>query len=140
MYALASRYMAESYSKDRNFDRAISILESALTYTPKEPFLLGALAQICGRVGRQEEALRLTRDLVRREASGEIQDAFPTIWAYIGLQDYDEAFARLEKAAAARRGRMIWIRTDSRLEPVYGDPRLQEIIRRMNFPSKSAQR
>lgn len=139
-YVLASRYMAESYLKDRNYDRMISILERALTYTPKEPFVLGALAQTYARAGRREEALRLTQDLVRREASGEVQAPLPAVWAYIGLQEYDEAFARLEKAATARRGRMIWLRIDPWLEPLYGDPRFEEIIRRMNLPSKSPQR
>ena len=138
MHSLASRYMAESYLKDRNYDRAIGILERQLTYTPKENFVLGALAHSYARAGRREEALRLTRDLVRREASGE--ELFATIWAYVGLQEYDEAFARLEKAGAVRRGRMIYLRVDPWLEPLYGDPRFQEIIRRMNLPSKSAQR
>jgi len=137
MHSLTSRYMAESYLKDRNYDRAIGILERQLTYTPKENFVLGALAHSYARAGRRQEALRLTRDLVQREASGDVQAPFPTIWAHVGLQEYDEAFARLEKAAAARRDRMIWLRVDPWLEPLYGDPRFQEIIRRMNLPSKS---
>ena len=140
MYALASVYMSESYLKDRNYDRAIGILERALIYTPKDAFVLGALAHAYANGGRREEALRLTRDLVRREASGEVQAAIPGIWAYVGLHEYGEAFARLEKLAAARRGRMLFLRTDSRLEPLHGDPRFQEIIRRMNLPSKSPQR
>jgi hypothetical protein len=32
------------------------------------------------------------------------------------------------------------MRTDPRLEPLFVDPRFQEIVRRMNFPSKSPQR
>jgi tetratricopeptide (TPR) repeat protein len=139
MYALASVYKSESYVNERSYDRAIGILERALTYTPKDPFLLGALAHDYASVGRREEALRLKRDLVRREASGEVRAAIPGIWASVGLQEHDEAFARLEKLAAARRNRMIWLRNDSRLEPLYADPRFQEIIRRMNLPSKSAQ-
>jgi tetratricopeptide (TPR) repeat protein len=136
MHSLASRYMAESYLKDRNHQRMIGILEKQVTYTPKDNFVLGALAYSYALAGRRDDALRLTGDLVRREATGEVQEPFPTIWAYIGLQDYDEAFARLEKAAAARRGRMIWIRVDPWLAPLYGDPRFQEIIQRMNLPSK----
>jgi len=137
MHSLARRYMAESYLKERNYDRAIGILERQLTYTPKENFVLGALAHSYARAGRREEALRLTQDLVRREASGEIQEpSFPIIWAYVGLQEYDEAFARLEKAAAARRGRLIWLRVDPWLEPLYGDPRFQDLVRRVGLPSK----
>lgn len=140
MYTLASFSMSGSYLTDRNYDQAIAVLEKALTYTPREPFLLGTLAHVYARVGRQEEALRLTRDLVRREASGEMLQAFALIFAYAGLQEYDEAFARLEKAAAARRARMLWMRIDPRLEPLFSDPRFQEILGRMNLPLKSPQR
>jgi len=140
IYALASFSMSGSYLTDRNYDQAIAVLEKALTYTPNEPFLLGTLAHAYARVGRREEALRLTRDLVRREATGEILQAFALIFAYAGLQEYNEAFARLEKAAAARRARMLWMRIDPRLEPLFGDPRFQEILGRMNLPLKSPQR
>ena len=33
--------MAESYLTDRNYDQAIAVLEKAVTYTPKETFVLG---------------------------------------------------------------------------------------------------
>jgi len=139
-YALASRYVAESYLKERNYDQAIAILERALTYTPREPLTLGALAHSYARSGRREEALKLTRDLVRREASGEAQPPFSAIWAYVGLQEYDEAFARMEKAAAGRRVRLPWLRVDPWLEPLHDDPRFAELVRQMNFPSKGPQR
>jgi len=58
--------------------------------------------------------------------------------AYAGLQEYDEAFARLEKAAATRRDRMIWLKLDPWLEPLHGDPRFHELIHRMNLPSKTS--
>ena len=140
MHSLAKRYIAESYLKERNYDQAIGILEKAVTYTPKEPLLLGALAHCYARAGRRQEALKLTRELVIREASSDGQVPFATIWAYVGLEEYDEAFARLEKAAAARRPRMMYLRVDSWLEPLHGDPRFQEIVRQMNFPSKSPRR
>jgi tetratricopeptide (TPR) repeat protein len=139
-YALASRYMAESYLKERNYDQVIAILEKSLTYTPREPLTLAALAYSYARAGRREDALKLTQDLARREASGEAQPPFAAVWAYVGLQEYDEAFARLEKAAAGRRARMPWLRVDPWLEPLHGDPRFHGLVRQMNFPSKSPQR
>ena len=134
-YALASRYMAESYLKERNYHQAIAILERALTYTPGEPLTLGALAHSYARAGRREEALKLTQALVRREASGAAQPPFAVIWAYAGLQEHDEAFARMEKAVATRRARMPWLLVDPWLEPLHGDPRFGELVRKMNFPS-----
>jgi Flp pilus assembly protein TadD len=139
MHSLASRYMAESYLKDRNYDRTIRILERTLAYTPKDNFVVGALAHSYARAGRREEALKITNDLVRREAIGEVQEPFPAIWAYTGLQEYDEAFARIEKALTARRGRLVWLRVDPWLDPLHSDPRFQEIIRRMNLPGRGAQ-
>jgi TolB-like protein/Tfp pilus assembly protein PilF len=140
MNSLTSRYVAESYLKERNYDRTIDILERQLIYTPKEIWVLGAQAHSYARAGRREEALRLTRDLVRREASGEVQAPLPTIWAYAGLQEYDEAFARLERAAAARRERIPWLKVDPWLEPLRADSRFQELVRQMNFPPKRPQR
>ena len=136
MHSLASRYMAESYLKEGNYDRMIAILERAVMSTPKDAFVLGALAHTYARRGRREDALKLTQDLVRREASGEVEAPFPTIWAYTGLQEYDEAFTRLEKAAAAGRGRMIWVSVDPWLEQLHRDPRFHEIVRRLNLPPR----
>jgi len=136
-YALASRYMAESYLRERNYDQVIAILERAVVSTPKEPLTLAALAHSYARAGRREDALRLTRDLVRREASGEAQPPFATIWAYAGLQEYDEAFTRMERAAAGRRARVPWLRVDPWLEPLHGDPRFAALVRHMKFPAAS---
>jgi hypothetical protein len=36
--------------------------------------------------------------------------------------------------------RMIWLRVDPWLEPLYGDPRFQDIVRRMNLPTQTGQR
>jgi len=134
-YALASRYMAESYLKERNYDQVIAILERALTHTPREPLTLAALAHSYARAGRRQEAIKLTQDLVRRDASGAAQPPFAAVWAYAGLQEYDEAFARMEKAAAVRHARLPWLRVDPWLEPLHGDPRFGELVRQMNFPS-----
>ena len=139
-YALASRYMAESYLKEQNYDQVIVILERSLTYTPREPLTLGALAHAYARAGRRDEALKLTRDLIRREASGEAQPPFAAIWALVGLREYDEAFARMEKAAAGRRARLPWLRVDPWLEPLHGEPRFDQLLRQMNFPSSNPQR
>jgi Tfp pilus assembly protein PilF len=137
-YALASRYMAESYLKERNYDRVIAILERALTHTPREPLTLGALAHSYARAGRREDALRLTRDLAGREARGDAQPPFAVIWAYAGLQEYDEAFTRMQKAAEGRRARLPWLRVDPWLEPLHGDPRFHELVQRMSFPAESS--
>jgi hypothetical protein len=35
---------------------------------------------------------------------------------------------------------MVWVRVDPLLAPLRGDPRFQDLVRRMNFPPKIASR
>ena len=138
MYPHASLALATGYVKRGMYDQSIAVLEKALTYTPKEAFLLGALAHAYARAGRREEALKLVAELARREARAEILPPFAMIWAYAGLEEREEAFARLEKAHDERRGRIVWLKIDPRLAPLHNDPRFHDLVRRMNMPTKIA--
>jgi tetratricopeptide (TPR) repeat protein len=140
MYSHTSLALAGSYVTRGMYDQAIAVLQKALTYTPKDAFLLGALAHAYARAGQREKALRLVGELAKMEASAEIVPPFAMIWAYAGLEDYEQAFARLEKASDERRGRMVWLKLDPRLAPLRADPRFQDLVRRMKLPVKSPQR
>ena len=94
-----------------------------------------ALAQAYASTGKRAEAVQLLRSLQLREASGEVLPAFPLIWAHAALGDYDEAFARLEKAYREHRDRMVWVKVDPQLAPLRADARFHDLVRRMNMTS-----
>jgi hypothetical protein len=54
---------------------------------------------------------------------------------YIGLGEKDQAFAWLEKAYQAHSNDMSNLKADPTFDPIRSDPRFQDLLRRMNFPS-----
>jgi len=138
-YPLCVIAVAGGYVALDKHAQAIAVLDKGLMDNPKDSFLLGVLAHVYGLVGQRAKALELIADLTRREARGEIMAAFTLVYAYAPL-DRDRAFARLEKAAAERRDRVVWVKIDPLLAPLRSDPRFQDLVRRMNFPTKIASR
>ncbi len=128
--AIVGSYMARGMP-----DRAIEVLKKGLADIPHEAHLVGALAQAYASTGKRAEAVQLLHSLQLREASGEVLPEFPLIWAHAALGDYDEAFARLEKAYREHRDRMVWVKVDPQLAPLRADPRLHDLVRRMNMTS-----
>lgn len=49
------------------------------------------------------------------------------------LGQKDEAFARLERAYHARDSWMDYLKIDPRLDGLHSDPRLADLLRRMNL-------
>jgi hypothetical protein len=54
---------------------------------------------------------------------------------YAGLGEKDLAFEWLERAYNERDKGLISLRVDPPLDPLRSDPRFQELVRRMNFPT-----
>ena len=135
-YPLCIVAMAGSYVSIGMHAKAIAVLEKGLLDNPKEPHLYGVLAHIYGQLGQRGKALELVANLTQREARGEVIQASALIWGYAGLEDREQAISRLEKAADEKRDRMVWVKVDPLLAPLRGDPRFQDLVRRMNMPAK----
>lgn len=138
-YPLCVIAVAGGYVTLGKHAQAIAILDKGLVDNPKNAFLLGVLAHVYGLLGQRTKALELIADLTRREAHGEIMPAFTLLYAYAPV-DRNRAFARLEKAAAENRDRVVWVKVDPLLVPLRSDPRFHDLVRRMNFPTKIASR
>ena len=53
---------------------------------------------------------------------------------YVGLGEKDEAFRWLEKGYQDRSICMQYTKQDPRMTPLYGDPRYEDLLRRLAFP------
>ncbi|PYM23115.1 MAG: hypothetical protein DMD78_12550 [Candidatus Rokuibacteriota bacterium] len=138
-YSDASLVFARNYVSKAMYQEAIVELQTALTFNATEPFVLGALAHVYGRVGRVEDALKLVGELKRIEAErgNSPMSPFPFVWAYAGLGDKDQAFVWLERSYQQRRQRMVWLNVDPLLGPLRSDARLHDLVRRMGLPTNS---
>jgi TolB-like protein/Tfp pilus assembly protein PilF len=104
----------------------------ALRLLPDSPPTQGVLAHIVARAGRTDEARGLLDALRARAASSYVSPvALATAW--LGLGDYDAAFAEMERAYRERRGWLVYVGVEPLLDPVAADPRLLDLRRRLRL-------
>ena len=73
-----------------------------------------------------------------KESKTKYVPAYDIAVVYTGLGDRDRAFEWLNKAYKEHSGFLLYIRSDARMKALQGDPRFQDLIRRMGFPDLTA--
>ena len=92
---------------------------------------LGNLYARAGRVREARECLREIRQRVDEHGVG----AYSMALVHAGLGEKDEAFEWLERACEVRDQGVVFLKVDPPLDPLRSDPRFQDLLRRMRFPS-----
>jgi TolB-like protein/Tfp pilus assembly protein PilF len=90
---------------------------------------LGHLALLQGRREEAERALATLTELARTRYVSPVDLAR----LHIVLGDIDGTFHWLEQAYAERRGWMTYLNVEPLLEPIRGDPRFRDLVRRMKL-------
>ena len=118
--------LGDVYAKLGRYDDAIAMFEQAaqLRSDGMHPI---RLARVYALMGRQREARQLMNGLKG--------GAFDTAGVYVALGGLDEAFRILEKAVEERNSLLVFFKEDPTFDNLHSDPRWQQLIRRMNFPS-----
>jgi TolB-like protein/DNA-binding winged helix-turn-helix (wHTH) protein/Tfp pilus assembly protein PilF len=113
-------------------DEAIPVLEKAVSVTDRSPGVISALVWAYVRGGRRADALQLLEELKRRKRAGYIPAA-AMVNSYLALGDKDEAFAWFELACREHSNLLKFIKVFPPFDPVRGDPRFQDLIRRVGL-------
>ncbi len=121
-----------AYAQNGQFPQAIAASETA-TQIDDSPLILALLAHTYALAGKEDLARKVLADLMEKAKSRYVC-AYEVALAYVGLGDKQEALQWLEKAYRERADCMLWLRVDTRLDPIRDDPRFQALLRRMNFP------
>ena len=102
-----------------------------------DPIWRWSLIRTLVQSGRKDEARKTLEQFLREkpEATG-AWDGWFLAEAYVSLGDRDEAFRWLEEAYKARSSFLPWIRDNPAYVPLHGDPRFEDLVRRMNVPSR----
>ncbi len=124
------------YREKGMYEEAIAEFRKLLKQDPRSAAALAHLGNTYARAGRVREA-RECLDLYRqlRRSDVETVGAYGIAIIHAGLGEKDQAFEWLEKAYEARELGMIFLKVDPPLDPLRSDPRFQDLLRRMNFPS-----
>ncbi len=113
-------------------DEAIPELEKTASIMHRSPGSIELLATAYAHAGRRTEALRLLNELKRRRQTSYVP-AGAFINPYLGLGDYDEAFAWFERAYLEQSNILQFLRVHPFFDPVRDDPRFAELVRRVGL-------
>jgi TolB-like protein/Flp pilus assembly protein TadD len=113
-------------------DGSIEAFRRAAELSNEFPLILGWLGLALGLAGQSEEAEALLGRLRALRASRVV---LPTslAWIHLGLGQIDEAFARMDEAAAHNDEWIHPIKTYPFLDPVRADPRFGALMARLNL-------
>ena len=89
-------------------------------------------AYIQGRAGHTEDAHRALNELLRLNSHTPV-DPIVIAQAYAGLGEKKEALVWLEKAYAQRSDELVSLRVNPAYDPLRGEPRFQEQLRRLRL-------
>jgi len=148
-YDKAIGIFREVLRKDPNFSRALDL--SIHSYVQKGMFT-HALAEtervrrlygegppywtmrtlIYGRAGQLENARR-EMDKLEKMSRQEQLNPVSMLWAHLGIGDKEEALADLEKAYSQHFGILTTLRVEPALDPLRGDPRFQDLLKRVGL-------
>jgi TolB-like protein/DNA-binding winged helix-turn-helix (wHTH) protein/Flp pilus assembly protein TadD len=113
-------------------EEAIPVLEKAASVTDRSPGVISTLVWAYAHTGRRADALRLLGELKKRQQRGYVP-AGAFVNAYLGLGDNDEAFVWFERAYEEQSNILIYIKVSPWFDPLRGDPRFQDLVRRVGL-------
>jgi serine/threonine-protein kinase len=127
--------IAHAYLLAGDSANAVREIETAARLDPELLARKGEQAYIYGRIGRTEDAARLTADLERRERANPISPV-ALVYAYLGTHNWDKAFSELERAVDVHDlslGTNFSLLVDPIFDPVRSQPRFQRILERIRL-------
>jgi serine/threonine protein kinase/Tfp pilus assembly protein PilF len=114
-----------------------SAVESAQKLIDRDgrvPLRLGVLARAYIQSGKEAEAYKLMDELKQMYEESDIGNtALYIAWAYIYLDDKDQALEWIERAYERRDPLLIAINTWTSLDPIRKDPRFKSILAKMGL-------
>ena len=111
---------------------AIPALEKAASISKRSPGVIGVLIRAYAHAGRRGDALRLLAELKRRSKLGYVPAA-AFVNAYLGLGEYDQAFAALDQAYKEQSNILQFLKVHPYFDPLRGDPRFAGLVRRVGL-------
>jgi TolB-like protein/DNA-binding winged helix-turn-helix (wHTH) protein/lipoprotein NlpI len=126
--------MAVAHFQKAMYQEALQDAERGLALTHRDPFFLSFAAFAHGRLEQMEQAGKLVDEMrVASQKSFVSQFFFAT--AFVGMGKEKEAVDALEEGYKAHDGYMVGLNATPWFGPLRSDPRFQDLLRRMNFPS-----
>jgi serine/threonine-protein kinase len=132
-FPVAHVLLAEVYEQKRLYaeaEREFRSVEDAFAGTSR---VRAALARLHALAGRRAEAHRELQELAE-DRSGRYVAPHDLAWGYAALGDRDRAMQWLEKAYSERSSALAYLKIEPLFDPLRGDPRFADLVRRVGLP------
>jgi tetratricopeptide (TPR) repeat protein len=133
-YWYARMWLGTAYGAQGQWPEAIAEFNRVRQIEDSFPEILGRLGYVYARAGKKAEALKLLAELEQRSKRVYVPPYLRAL-IYAGLEEKEQTLYWLEKAFQERSGYLVWIRVQKEFDGLRSDPRFQEFVRRMKFPS-----
>ncbi len=121
------------HAQQGRYDQAVAELRKSAELSGGRPDVLAELGYVYGVAGKKAEAKRILSELTELAKRRNVSPLNFAI-LYAGLGDKDQAFAWLERAYQERSPFLLDIKTLLGGDPLRGDPRFQDLLRRIGLP------
>ncbi|MBI4467630.1 MAG: tetratricopeptide repeat protein, partial [Acidobacteria bacterium] len=132
-YYSAHFHLGRAYQFRGAFADAIAEQRKAAALSNNSTEALTALATALALGGQRDEAARIL-DQLKQMASTQYVSSCDIASVYAALGATSQSFEWLERARQERASRLIELKADPLFDPLRGEPRFRELLRRMNFP------
>jgi serine/threonine-protein kinase len=126
--------LGQAYLQKKMYEEAIAETQKASDLSGKSSWALASLGHIYAAAGRRSEAQKVLDELMQRAKQVYVPPYFIAL-VYTGLGEKDRAFEWLDKAHEEQG---LWIGMgfpyDPMLDGLRGDPRFQDLTRRVGLP------
>ncbi|MCI0561037.1 MAG: hypothetical protein MN733_21330, partial [Nitrososphaera sp.] len=132
-FSVAHFCLAQSFEQRGMYNQAIAEFQTSLE-SEVNMSRLALLGHAYALAGKHREAQQVLRKLKAMPRERYISPYYMAL-IYAGLGQNDEAFDWLENAYRDRFWMLAFTKVDPRLDGLRSDPRFQDLLRRLNFPS-----
>jgi TolB-like protein/DNA-binding winged helix-turn-helix (wHTH) protein/Flp pilus assembly protein TadD len=137
-FIAAQSLLAELLASIGRYDDAIALAQECSSLPGAELRARSTLGLVYAITGREEEARKIAVELESQAKPGNLSSGLPYIYAALG--DRDRALHWLEQAYQQRVSNLVFIKQAPPFESLHGDPRFEDLLRRIGIPGGSGAR
>jgi serine/threonine protein kinase/TolB-like protein/Flp pilus assembly protein TadD len=131
-FAPAHVYLGRAYEQKPAFPEAIAELRKALDISEGDTNELAALGQAYAVSHQEGEARKILDQLKERSQQTYVQPMWIAV-IHLGLGEKDQAFDWMQKAYEDRSAWLVYLKVDPLFDPVRGDARFADLLRRVGL-------
>ena len=127
----ALAWLAHTYNAKGMYKESLAVSDQNKGLASWQPRAMRGISYAIG--GQREAAMRIVNEWKETEKDGYVM-IYWLAATYAQLGDKDSAFAELEKSYQHRDWFLQRLKTDPFMDPLHGDPRYKEMLKRLNLP------